>query len=337
MNKTNPVLVEVTRGGIVESRHRGSIAIANDSGAIVTAIGDVGRAVFPRSSVKAFQALPLVETGAADAFGFTEKELALACSSHIGEDDHVATARAMLAKAGLDETALECGPQWPALPGDIAALHAAKGTWDTVHNNCSGKHSGMLALARHLGVATAGYVKRDHPVQATVRQALEEMTGAALATAPCGLDGCSIPTYAVPLTGLATGFARFATGAGLAPVRARAVARLRDACFAHPEMVAGTGRFCTEVMRLLPGRAFVKTGAEGVYCAAFPTRGIGIALKCDDGTTRASEAMMTAVVLHVLADELTSDEAERLKLVGLPPITDRWGAPAGETLWRGAL
>jgi L-asparaginase II len=273
----NPVLVEVTRGGRAESRHRGAVAIVDADGAAVFALGDVEAAVFPRSAVKALQALPLVESGAADALGFGDRELALAQASHGGEPAHVELAASMLARAGLGEGDLECGVHKPSHPASAAAMIRLGERPTQLHNNCSGKHANFLALARHLGVAHAGYVEAGHPVQQAVRDALEALTGAAHGAGACGIDGCSIPTYAVPLRALALGFARLATGQGLHPVRAAAAERLYSAAVRQPYFIAGTARFDTDAMLLLDGAALVKTGAEGVYCAALP--GLGWALR----------------------------------------------------------
>lgn len=289
-------LIEVTRGSLVESGHAGCLAVVDADGATVLALGDVDRPVFPRSAVKALQAVPLVESGAADALGLGNAELALACSSHNSEARHVDTALAMLARAGRDGAALECGAHWPKRLADQKALIRAGREPDAAHNNCSGKHAGFVCLAHHLGVDPAGYIKPEHTVQQTVRAGLETFTGRAFETDSCGIDGCSIPTYAVPLTALARAFAVFGTGTGLAPAQATAAARLRSACAAEPFQVAGTGRFCTEIMQHFGERVFVKTGAEGVFCAAFPESGLGIALKCTDGATRAAEAMMAHVI-----------------------------------------
>ncbi len=299
----NPVLVEVTRGSRVESRHCGAVAIVDGDGAVVASLGDIGAPVFPRSAVKALQAIRLVEGGAAKALGLTNAELALACSSHNGEARHVAAARRMLAAAGLDDTALECGAQWPALEDDVAALNRAGQRPAAVHNNCSGKHAGFLCLAHHEGHATRGYVAPDHPVQREVRDVLAAMTGATLDENMCGTDGCSIPTYATPLKNLAQGFARFATGNGLSPARTEACRTLYAACTSEPTMVAGTGRFCTRLMTAMSGDVFAKTGAEGVFCGAIPSLGLGIALKCDDGATRAAEIMMANVLARLLPDD----------------------------------
>lgn len=306
-------LVEVTRGALVESRHGGALAVVDGRGRRVVALGDVERAVFPRSAVKLIQALPLVESGAADAFGLDVAELSLAGASHNGEARHCATALSMLRKAGLDGDALECGPQWPERADDVAALTLAGERPSALHNNCSGKHAGFLCLACHMGVDHHGYVEPDHPAQREITAALSSMTETALTPEVRGVDGCSIPTYAVPLERVARAFARMGTGEGLGPARAAAAERLRLAAADVPFMVAGTGRFCTEVMERFGARAYVKTGAEGVYCAILPEAGLGVTLKVDDGGTRAAEALMAAVLKRFVA----GDAAEKAFL-------DRW-------------
>ena len=305
----SPVLVEVLRGGTVESRHRGAVCVADADGGVVLGIGDIGRPVFPRSAVKAIQALPLVESGAADALGFGPRELALACASHSGEKAHAALAAAMLASAGLDETALECGAHWPSRQEAALELAGEGGRPSALHNNCSGKHAGFLCTCRHLGIDHHGYVRPDHGAQQAVRAAMEAVTGAVHAADACGTDGCSIPTYAVPLKNLAHGFARMATGIGLGPERARAAKRLIDACMAEPFLVAGTGRLDTRLMAAAGGRVMVKTGAEGVYCGAVPELGLGIAVKCDDGAGRAAEVIVAAVLQRLTAADATLSAA----------------------------
>lgn len=324
---SNPVLVEVTRGQMTESRHRGAIAIFDANGDPVLRIGDTGARVFPRSAIKALQALPLIESGAADALGYEAPELALACSSHNGEERHVNAARVMLIKAGLDEDALECGSQWPSRLEDVASLVRADETPCALHNNCSGKHAGFLGLAKAMGLKTKGYVEAEHPVQQEIRLVLESLTGDSLTADVCGTDGCSIPTYASPLDGFARAFAAFGTGEGLEPKRAEAAQRLLRACVENPFMVAGTGRFCTRAMEGLRQRVFVKTGAEGVFCAAIPELGLGIALKCDDGAPRASEVMMAAVLEAFL--DLNDDEARLLADLRQPVLKSRRDADVG--------
>jgi L-asparaginase II len=324
----NPVLVEVTRGPTVESRHRGLVAIVDASGRTVAAIGDMATPIFPRSAVKPIQALPLVESGAADAFGYGPVELALACASHGGEPRHVAAVTSMLAAAGVGPSALECGPQWPANEDARMALAREGGTPGAIHNNCSGKHAGFIAVARLRGWDVKGYVAPTHPVQELVRQALSGMTGARLDESVRGVDGCSIPAYAIPPEKLALGFARLVTGEGLAETRARAARRLVEACQAEPFFVAGTGRFCTEAMSVFGRRLIVKVGGEGVFCAGFPDRGLGAIVKCDDGAGRAAEVMIAAVIVSVLGpgDPDMKRFAHRLR----PPVLSRNGARVGE-------
>ncbi len=288
----NPIVVEVTRGALVESRHRGALAVVDKTGASIHRIGDINAAVFPRSSIKALQALILVESGAAEALDLPDTALALSCSSHNGEAPHVAVATDMLARIGLTQDALACGPQWPRRYIDRAALRARGENPQPIHNNCSGKHAGFLCAMHHLGIAHSGYAQPDHPFMQQLGDIIADMTGVRQSAGVCGIDGCAIPTCALPLHNLAHAFARFVSGHGLGAQRARAARRLLDACMQNPFMVAGTDRFCTDVMAACPGRVFVKTGAEGVFCAALPEQGLGLALKCDDGATRAAEAMM---------------------------------------------
>ncbi len=215
----------------------------------------------------------------------------------------------------------------PAAPAAAAALICAGLEPNQLHNNCSGKHSGFICLACHRGFDTKGYVLPDHPAQQEITATLAAMTGVSLGPDVRGVDGCSIPTYAIPIDALALAFARFITGEGLSSERANAARRLATACMAEPFMVAGTDRFCTDVMSALPGRVFVKTGAEGVFCAALPELGLGVALKCDDGGTRASETLMAAVIDAFVP----MSPAERERLAGRlsPPILSRRGVQVG--------
>lgn len=324
---SNACLVNVTRGSLIESRHSGAIAVADADGRMVWSIGDVERPVFPRSAIKGLQAIPLVETGAAEAFGLSGAELALACSSHKSEAQHVATAASVLEKCGLAEDALECGAHWPRLIEDQKALILNGREPGALHNNCSGKHSGFLCLSQHLGADPSGYILPGHRVQQTVRACLEDMTGAAHGEDRCGTDGCSIPTYAVPLSALAKAFAAFGTGQGLSGDRARAASSLRAACATYAFHVSGTGGFCTDIMNRFGERVFVKTGAEGVFCATFPERGLGIALKCDDGATRASEVMMAQIIAAFVS--LTADEETFLEPYTNVPSTNWNGLRVG--------
>jgi L-asparaginase II len=305
----NPILVEVTRGNLVESRHAGAVAVVDAAGATVLALGDVETPIFPRSAIKALQALVLVEAGGADRFRLGDEELALACASHSGEQAHVAGVERMLRAAGLDPSRLACGTHWPLHQPSTQALARAGGVASALHNNCSGKHAGFLCAACAMGAAPDGYVEPAHPVQREVKAVLENLSGAAIPDERRGIDGCSVPTWAVPLSGLARAFARFATGWGLGTARAAAAQRLRAACAARPWFVAGTGRFDTVLMEHLGARVFVKGGAEGVHCGALPELGYGIAVKCDDGNGRAGEVVMAATIARLLWPEGTGQES----------------------------
>lgn len=315
---TNPVVVEIWRGDMVESRHRGGAVVMNADGDVVRRLGDIDAAIFPRSAVKPFQAMPFVESGAFDALGIGSESVALACGSHSGEDGHVALAADMLARIGLDDQALELAAHDPVDPAAARALSAQGKAPGRLHNNCSGKHAAFLALAHRSGWPTESYVGADHPVQRAARASVEQWTGAALASAPCAIDGCAIPTYALSLAELARGYARLAVATD------PAATCVRTAMMTHAWHVAGTGRFDTDAMRRASGRLVVKTGAEGVYGIALPEQGLGIALKIDDGTARASIALAAALIDPYLP-------GLGIAALGAPPITAWDGSPVGTT------
>jgi len=332
---TNPVVVEATRGDRVESAHRGAGAVVDADGRLVMAFGGVEEPVFPRSAVKALQALPLLESGAADRLGLDASEIALACASHSGGDVHIAAVRGMLAKAGYDERALECGPHWPLGEDESRALARSGQAPRAVHNNCSGKHAGFLCLCRAIGVARHGYIAPDHAVQREVAATLEAMTGARLSEEMRGVDGCGVPTYAIPLAGLARAFARFGTGRGLERRRRDAAARIRAAVAAHPLMVAGRGRFDTDAMSLLGARAFIKSGAEGVFCVALPEAGLGLAVKADDGAGRAAQVMISALIERFGGFDARA--ADGLRAFVSPRLFNAAGAEVGRLRPQGPL
>ncbi len=299
----NPVLVEVSRGGFVESRHRGAFVISDAKGGIVAKLGDIESPVYPRSAIKAFQCLPLLESGAAERFGLSDDEICLCCSSHNGEEEHVHVARSILHKADVDEACLECGAHWPSYREAAYALVRAGKPALQVHNNCSGKHAGMLALARHLKIELQGYVGVAHGVQQRVAEVLGRYCEVELSQAPMGIDGCSVPTWALPLHKLAKGFAKLSGDA--------AGQRMGTAVRSHPFLIAGSGAFDTRIMEAVP-RLFVKYGAEAVYCGFVAHAGLGFALKIDDGGKRASEVAIAAALAKL--DVWTNDE--RLSLQG---------------------
>jgi len=286
--------VEVWRGALIESTHAVHVAVVDGEGRVVARAGDAARVTYARSAVKPLQALPLVEDGGIERFGITEVELALCCASHNGEPEHVAAALALLGRVGLGEEALACGPTLP-MRGETARALLRRGEEPRrVHNNCSGKHAGMLALARLHGWTPAGYERPDHPVQQRVLNTVAAWAGVEPRTVGIGVDGCGVPTFALPLSVLARSFARLGVAAVTKPDSAPA--RIVGAMTRHPEYVAGTGRLCTRLMRAAEGRVVAKLGAEGVYCAAVPGRGLGLALKVEDGAGRAGEPVLIAVL-----------------------------------------
>ena len=311
----NPILIEFTRGSLVESAHAGALALVRATGEVVASIGDIAAPVFPRSAIKPLQALPLLETGAAERFGFSAPEIAIASGSHSGTAAHAALVRAMLARAGLPETALGCGSHEPMDGATARDLVRAGRAPTALHHNCSGKHAAMLATAVHLGEPTEGYWRPDHPVQVRIRRVLEDLTQAKLDARACGIDGCSVPNWAIPLAGLARAFARLATGEGLGPERARRCAAIAEACWAHPDLVAGAGRLDTLIMQRLPRKVLVKGGAEGACAGAFPERGLGFALKIADGAKRAAD---------VVAAELIARLYPQAQGLGPSPVITNW-------------
>jgi L-asparaginase II len=314
MNSSNPVLVEVWRGDMVESRHHGAAAIVDAGGRVVESWGSIDQPVFARSAIKPLQALPLLETGAAERYGLGDPEIALACASHRGEPQHTERVARWLQRVGLGPTDLECGSHLPYHEATARALIRAGAAPSTLHSNCSGKHSGFLTTARHRGEETRGYIAPDHPVQRRVTRILEEMSGLDLARAPRGTDGCGIPVIGLSLHGMARAMARLGDTKGLNPDRAHAARRILDAMRNAPLMVSGTGTFASEVMSAAGAQVRVKPGAEGVYCAVLPEQGVGVALKIDDGAARASEVAMGALLLRLKALDATAQERLAPKL-----------------------
>ncbi|MEM9575729.1 MAG: asparaginase [Pseudomonadota bacterium] len=284
-------MAEIWRGPFLESQHRGHAVICDDSGQIVEAWGDPDKIVLSRSASKMIQALPLIQSGAADAAGLSAEQLALACASHSSMPVHVSLVEGWLAALQLSEKDLRCGAHYPMDRETEVSMIASGEKPTQCHNNCSGKHAGFLTLTRHLA-AGPEYVEADHPVQKAVLEQFERVTGE---TSPgFGVDGCSAPNFASSLHGMARAMARFA-----ASPEGSAEARLHGAMRQHPEYVAGDRRACTELMRATGGRVALKTGAEGFYTAILPDQKLGIALKIEDGTTRAAECAMAAILVKL--------------------------------------
>lgn len=298
-------MAEIYRGDFLESIHLGHAVIAHAGGDIVETFGDPDQIILPRSSIKMLQALPLVESGAAD--DLSQEQLALACASHLGEIRHVERVLDWLTDLGLDEHALCCGPQ-ASREKELRHAMIREGQLPRrVHNNCSGKHAGFLTLTKHLG-ASPDYVDPDHAVQKVVKLAIEDMCGED--SPGFGIDGCSAPNFAVSLAGFARGLARFASS-NADSTREKAATRLRNAMMSHPGMVAGKGGACTELMQAASVKCVVKTGAEGVYAAIIPELELGIALKISDGATRAAEVAIAALLVRIGALDANHPVAAR--------------------------
>jgi L-asparaginase II len=325
--------VEAVRGPAVESVHRVSAAVCTADGRMIAEAGDPSLVTFWRSAAKPFQALPLVEDGVLERFGLGSDALALACASHSSEPRHLEVTDRMLAAIGCSEADLACGPH-PPLGPKVAREVAAQGIQLTPRwSNCSGKHAGMLALARHHGWPTRGYELAGHPVQDRLLTAITRWTGLAMSDLVLGVDGCTVVCHGLPVVAMARAYAN------LAAAPAPSLGRVRDAMLAHPELIAGEGRICTELMRAIPGQVIAKVGAEGIHCAAIPAAGLGVALKIEDGDMRASGPALLAI-LHALGPRLPREArlpADALRAAAVLPIRNTRGVRVGEIRAAGSL
>ena len=328
-----PIIVEVKRGKSVESRHRVHVCVSDLEGNLLIRHGDETLPVFPRSAIKPIQAIPLVESGAADAFDLSPFQLSLACASHNGARLHADAVQAWLADLGLTESAMVCAGHWSINQSALIDQVTAGVVPSQRHNNCSGKHCGLLTLARHLGVPLEGYERPDHPVQQRLLGVLEAMTATRLDMASAGTDGCGIPTIPVPLGHLALGYANWADPSEQPVARREAIDSISQAIWDHPMAMAGEGRLCSvlNALRRTDGvDLLVKTGAEGVYCAALPGLGLGVALKAEDGATRASEGALMAVLDRMgLFDLVRPETRQSIDRLRHPTVTSWDGTPVG--------
>ena len=316
-----PFVIEVTRGDAVESRHLVAAAVADVDGRLYGAWGDVDAPIFPRSAIKPLQALPLVLSGAADAFAVTPVELALATGSQIGTTRHLEVAEAFRHRIGADLAEITCGAHMPYDPVAARTMICNDTSPTALHNNCIGKHLGMIATARHLGEPVEAYLAPDHPVQRRILAMLETLGGQTLGGAPVGIDGCSAPNFAMPLRALARAFARFGAADALDPALATACRRVTAAMIAAPDMVGGQGKLSTELIAASGGAALLKEGAEGVAAAVIPHKGLGIALKVADGAGRAADMAMVALLRYVGA---ISHEMQRALEPRFEPVLKNW-------------
>lgn len=321
---SDPVtLAEIWRGPFLECTHSGHAVICDDTGQIVESWGDPDAVVMPRSSAKMIQALPLIESGAASAFGLSDSQLALACASHNGAVIHTDPVSAWLADLDLGEEDLRCGPQMPKDRPAFNHLIRTDGKPCQIHNNCSGKHAGFLTLSKHLGGGPE-YIDPDHPVQKACLAAFEETTGE---TSPgFGIDGCSAPNYACTMRGMARAMAFFAAARDSADTRQTAAVRLWQAMVAHPDLVAGERRACTELMRATSEPVALKTGAEGYFSAIIPGRKLGVAVKLTDGAIRGSNCAIAAILVRL--GVLDPDHPATRRFMN-SPILNRRGIEVG--------
>jgi len=336
----SPPLIEVTRGGLVESRHTGALAVADAHGRLIAAYGDPQQVVFLRSAAKPLQVLPLIESGAARAYGLSPREIAVACASHTGSAQHLEAVRSLLARAGVSESDLGCGAHMPNDVESCAQLVRNRAEPTPLYNNCSGKHAGMLALAKFNGWPLADYLDPRHPVQQLILRTVAEMFGLAPEAVALGVDGCSAPNFAVPLVNAAAAFARLADPSTLPPGRAEAVRIAVTAMQTHPEMVHGPGGSDTELMRARPGVILAKRGAEGLQGIGLApdargagTPALGIALKVSDGDGAGRAVVAAAVEALRQLGALDSAQLARLAERGVHvarPLTNWRGLTVGE-------
>lgn len=294
----NPILVEVKRGGVVESFHRGVICIVDRDGNVIYSEGDVHQLCYPRSALKFFQQIPLLTSGAADAFGFTSKELAVMCGSHGGEPEHVEMVDSILHKIGLQRENLLCGAQVPSGRQAANALQASGMKPEAIHNNCSGKHAGFLAMSVFLGAPAEDYLDPEHPVQKEIRKVCAEFHSYGEQQMVTALDGCSAPIYSIPVYNQALAYMRLVNPEFGDQTTQKACRRLVEAVSEHPMMIAGTERYCTDLIRTCSKELVGKTGAEGIFSIAFHKEVLGATIKIDDGKMQPQYQVAQKLILR---------------------------------------
>ncbi len=322
------LFVEVTRNGIVESRHFGSAVICNVKGEVIESWGNIHKLVFPRSALKPMQAIQLVESGASAHYSLSDAELSLACSSHQGEKIHQDLVASWLSRLGLTEDHLACGPVLPEHTESAHQLLASGQQGCRIHHNCSGKHTGFLATALFLDMSLNGYHEAAHPLQQLSLDTLSDLAGVDLRQFPIGIDGCGLPAPTMPLLKLGHAMARFAMPINLTEKHAQAIYRLHKAITNEPLYIAGNGTMVSELNEVTKGAVLAKTGAEGIVTAAIPERGLGIALKIADGSARAGSVALLSILDHL--DILSHENKDKLQAYICPPIINSRGLKVGE-------
>ncbi len=327
----NPILVKNTRGGVVESFHRGSICVVDESGKVIWSLGDVNQVSFPRSALKLFQHLPLLVSGAFDAYGFTEKDLALMCGSHNGEIQHTTQVQSMLNTLKLEILNLKCGAQPPTLKSDFVHLIKSNQEPSAIHNNCSGKHSGFLAYCQYNQLPLDSYLDESHPLHQAIKKVTAQFYEIDEKNLIVGVDGCSAPIFGMPLYNQALAYKNLAASEKFGSKKlTESCERILSAIARNPEMIAGTKRYCTDLIRVTKGRIIGKTGADGVYSLCIPEKKWGIGIKVDDGKMGPQYQ-----IAHELLQELkliTHDEAEELEAYGNVKVKNYAGNEIGDSL-----
>ncbi len=322
-------IVRITRGPLAESVHRGHIAVVDSGGTVLKHVGDASYKTFARSTAKLLQAIPVIESGAAERYELSDKEIAIVCASHSGEQEHVETVRNLLMRADISPKRLQCGPHEPLYRPAAVRMRESGEKPTALHNNCSGKHTGMLLLAKHTGSPLESYMSPDHPVQRMMLETVSDMSGVPADEIALGTDGCGVPVFGLPLDKLAYAFARLGSGTGLSAKRAEACQRIVAAIGRFPYYLAGTDRFDTRLIEVTKGRLIGKGGAEGVFTVAVPDKGLGIALKAEDGNQRAVYPAVVETLKQL--DLLVGSELEQLKPFHFPDIHNWSGNVVGKT------
>ncbi|MDU0201484.1 asparaginase [Paenibacillus sp. MAH-36] len=325
--KPSNTIVRVYRGNITESIHRVHLAVVNTKGSLLHGAGDPQLLTFARSTAKLIQALPVIESGAADHFGLGEAEIALCCASHNGEAEHVSAAQGILGKLGFHHEHLQCGAHEPYHAPTAQAMRERGEAPTTLHNNCSGKHSGMLALCAHLGASPDTYMSLQHPVQQLMLEAVCAMSGIPKSQMELGVDGCGVPVFGMPIHQLALAFARLGSPEALPEVRANACQRIVAAVRKYPQLLAGSDRFDTQLIEVTQGRIIGKMGAEGIFALTVPDKGLGFVLKIEDGNQRALYPAVVEALKQL--DLLSSSEVSKLAAFHTPTVHNWQGTEVG--------
>lgn len=316
----NPVLVEVYRGGVPESFHRGVVCIVNERNKVIFSVGDVQQLCYPRSAMKLMQVLPLIEFGGMEKFGFTMQEIAVMCGSHNAEPEHVEAVNSILKKIGLDKDALNCGPQYPSSKKEANELIRHDKKPHHIHNNCSGKHAGMLAMCVLMNWPVKDYINPNHPLQQMILDTCSVLYEYPKEKMAIALDGCSAPVFSVPVLNQAIGYKNMTGNDAFSDSLQRACKVVFEAVSSYPFMVAGSKRYCTDMMNITAPAVIGKTGAEGIFCMSFTKQKLGVCIKIDDGKMlpqyNVAQAILNASGLftgeqlqplrHYLRDEITN-------------------------------